>query len=141
MRGERITVIFINNAVYGMTGGQMAPTTLVGQVTTTSPGGRDPRHCGHPIRIAEMLATLEGAAYVARVSLHDPAHVARARRAVLKAFRTQLEDRGFALVEMLSSCPTNWGMSPREALRWVKEKLIPQYPLGEFRVPEEEARP
>jgi 2-oxoglutarate ferredoxin oxidoreductase subunit beta len=132
-RGEHITVIFINNAIYGMTGGQMAPTTLPGQATTTSPGGRNVDSAGYPVRMAELLSTLEGAAYIARVSLHNPAAVARARRAVLRAFTCQLERRGFAMVEMLSTCPTNWGLSPLDALKWLEEKMIPAYPLGEFK--------
>ncbi|HBK61021.1 MAG TPA: 2-oxoglutarate oxidoreductase [Firmicutes bacterium] len=136
MRGERITVIFINNAIYGMTGGQMAPTTLVGQKTTTSPAGRKLEHAGSPIRIAEMLSTIPGAAYVARVALSSPAHVARAKRAIRKAFDTQLAGAGFSLVECLSTCPTNWGMAPIEAMTWLEENMIPYYPLGEFRTPE-----
>jgi 2-oxoglutarate ferredoxin oxidoreductase subunit beta len=129
-RGEKITTIFINNAIYGMTAGQMAPTTLVGQVTTTSPYGRDPEHCGKPIRVAEMLATLEGAAYIDRVSVHDVPNIIKAKKAIMKAFRTQIEGKGFSLVEVLSTCPTNWGYSPTEALDWLKENMIPYYPLG-----------
>ncbi|MDI7247318.1 MAG: thiamine pyrophosphate-dependent enzyme [Bacillota bacterium] len=136
-RGERITVIFVNNAIYGMTGGQMAPTTLPGQKTTTSPRGRDPEVAGHPIRVCELLSSLSGAAYIARVSVTSPANVAKARRAVKKAFETQLEGRGFSLVEFLSTCPTNWGMTPVEALKWVDDKMAVYYPLGEYtRVPE-----
>ncbi|MBC7082260.1 MAG: 2-oxoglutarate/2-oxoacid ferredoxin oxidoreductase subunit beta [Bacillota bacterium] len=136
-RGEKITVIFVNNAIYGMTGGQMAPTTLPGQKTTTSPRGRDPEVAGHPIRICELLSSLSGAAYIARVSVTSPANVAKARRAVKKAFETQLEGRGFSLVEFLSTCPTNWGMTPVEALKWVDDKMAVYYPLGEYtRVPE-----
>ena len=136
MRGERISVIFINNAIYGMTGGQMAPTTLVGQKTTTSPAGRQLAHAGSPIRVAEMLATIPGAAYVARVALSSPANVARARKAIRKAFDTQLSGAGFSLVECLSTCPTNWGMAPVEAMEWLEKNMIPYYPLGEFRTPE-----
>lgn len=132
-RGERITVIFVNNANYGMTGGQMAPTTIPGQVTTTTPRGRMVKEAGHPIRIVEMLATLEGPAYLARVAVHDPANVVKARRAIVKAFEAQLLDRGFALVEVLSACPTNWGKKPVEALAWLKEHMLPVFPLGEFR--------
>ncbi|MEW6523155.1 MAG: thiamine pyrophosphate-dependent enzyme [Bacillota bacterium] len=132
-RRENITVIFINNAIYGMTGGQMAPTTLPGQATTTSPGGRDVENKGYPIRVSELMATLEGAAYVARVSLHNPAGIARARRAVLQAFRYQLEGKGFSLVEMVSTCPTNWGLSPLAALKWLEEHMLPAYPLGVFK--------
>lgn len=136
-RGEKITVVFINNAVYGMTSGQMAPTTLLGQVTTTTPGGRDPSRAGYPIRIAEMLATLDGAAYIARVSLHNPANVARARRAILKAFKVQMLDLGFSLVEVLSICPTNWGLAPQASLKWVEEMMIPTFTLGELKSPAE----
>lgn len=132
-RGEKITVIFINNAIYGMTGGQMAPTTLVGQPTTTTPGGRSAQRAGHPVRMSEILATLDGAAYIARMSLHDPLHVGRAKRAIRKAFEAQLQGLGFSMVELLSSCPVNWGMAPREALRWIEEQMIPHYPLGEFK--------
>jgi len=129
-RGENITVIFVNNAIYGMTGGQMAPTTLPGQVTTTSPYGRDTDHCGYPIRVSEMLATLDGPAYIARVSVHDVKHIMEAKKAIKKAFQMQIEGKGFTLVEVLSSCPTNWGMTPQEALKWLQENMIPQYPLG-----------
>ena len=132
-RGERITVIFINNAIYGMTGGQMAPTTLVGQTTTTTPGGRQPERAGYPIRMSEIVASLEGAAYVARMSLHDPLHVGRAKRAIRKAFEAQIAGLGFSMVELLSSCPVNWGLSPREALRWIEERMIPHFPLGELK--------
>ena len=135
-RGERITVIFINNAVYGMTGGQMAPTTLAGQRTTTTPTGRDPAGAGYPLKVSELLAHLEAPGYVARASLHDAAHVGRAKRAILKAFKVQMEDKGFSMVELLSNCPTNWGLSPVESLRWMKEKMVPYYPLGEFKTPE-----
>ena len=130
MRGEKFTTIFVNNAIYGMTGGQMAPTTLPGQVTTTSPYGRDPALCGYPIRMSEMLATLDGPAYIARVSVHDVKHIMEAKKAIKKAFQMQLEGRGFSMVEVLSSCPTNWGLTPQEALKWLQEKMIPQYPLG-----------
>ncbi|MGB4337085.1 MAG: thiamine pyrophosphate-dependent enzyme [Bacillota bacterium] len=136
MRSENITVIFVNNAIYGMTGGQMAPTTLVGQKTTTSPRGRQPALAGQPLRIAEMLATIPGATYVARVSTTSPAHIARAGRAIKKAFQVQAAGEGFSLVECLSTCPTNWGMSPVDAMAWVEKNMIPYYPLGEFRTPE-----
>ena len=129
-RGEKITAIFVNNAIYGMTGGQMAPTTLPGQVTTTSPYGRDPALCGYPIRMSEMLATLDGPAYIARVSVHDVKHIMEAKKAIKKAFEMQMAGKGFTLVEVLSTCPTNWGMTPQEALKWLQEKMIPQYPLG-----------
>ena len=129
-RGENITVIFMNNAIYGMTGGQMAPTTLPGQVTTTSPYGRDPALCGYPIRVSEMLATLDGPAYIARCSVHDVKHILDAKKCIKKAFETQIAKKGFSMVEVLSSCPTNWGMTPREALNWLEANMIPQYPLG-----------
>ena len=129
-RGENITVIFVNNAIYGMTGGQMAPTTLPGQVTTTSPYGRDPKLCGYPIRVSEMLATLDGPAYIARVSVHDVKHIMEAKKAIKKAFEMQIAGKGFSLVEVLSACPTNWGMTPQEALKWLEANMIPQYPLG-----------
>ena len=136
-RGENITVIFINNAIYGMTGGQMAPTTLVGQVTQTSPYGRDPETMGYPIRMAEMLATLEKVAYISRVSLHKPANIIKAKKSIKKAFQIPLEGKGFALVEVLSTCPTNWGLSPVEASKWLEENMIPYFPLGEFKTPGE----
>ena len=132
-RGENITVIFINNAIYGMTGGQMAPTTLVGQVTTTSPYGRDRDHAGAPIKVCEMLATLDGPAYLERVAVNDVKGVVAAKRAIKKAFQCQIDGKGFSLVEVLSTCPTNWGMSPVESLEWVKEKMMPQFPLGVYK--------
>ncbi len=134
-RGENITVIFVNNAIYGMTGGQMAPTTMVGQKTTTSPFGRDPRSVGFPLRMSEMLATIDGAAFVERVSVHNPAHIRKAKKAIRTAFECQKSKAGFSLVEVLSTCPTNWGLSPLESLDWVKETMIPYYPLGNFRRP------
>ncbi len=137
-RGENITVLFLNNAIYGMTGGQMAPTTILGQKTTTSPLGRSSKREGYPIRIAEMLATLEGATYIARVSVHNPKAIIAAKRALKKAFKIQIEGLGFSLVEFLSQCPTGWGMSSREATKWVEEKMIPCFPLGEFKVPRSE---
>jgi len=132
-RGENITVIFVNNAIYGMTSGQMAPTTLLGQKTATTPRGRTATDNGYPIRVSELLATLDGAAYIERVSTHDPRHVMQAGRAIKKAFTAQLERRGFALVEVLSTCSVNWGMSPQEALDWVRDHMIPHYPLGVFK--------
>lgn len=129
-RGEKITTVFVNNAIYGMTNGQMAPTTLIGQVTDTTPYGRDPVANGFPIRVSEMLSTLDGAAYIERVSMHNVKNVLKARKAIKKAFEIQLQQKGFALVEVLSSCPSNWGMSPVEALKWIEEKMVPQYPLG-----------
>ncbi|MCE5344204.1 MAG: thiamine pyrophosphate-dependent enzyme [Eubacteriales bacterium] len=132
-RGEKITTIFVNNAIYGMTGGQMAPTTLPGQVTTTSPYGRDTSHCGWPVKVSEMLSTLTGPAYIARVSVHDVPNIKKAKAAIKKAFQLQMEGKGFTLVEVLSTCPTNWGKTPQEALMWVKESMIPAYPLGVFK--------
>lgn len=129
-RGENIVVIFINNGIYGMTGGQMAPTTLMGQVTTTSPYGRQKEHCGAPIRMSEMLATIDGAAYIERVSLHDVPNIIKAKKAIKKAFECQMEGKGFSMVEILSTCPTNWGMTPKAAIEWLKENMIPYYPLG-----------
>ncbi len=134
-RAENITVIFVNNAIYGMTGGQMAPTTMVGQKTTTSPLGRDPRMAGYPLRMSELLATIDGAAFVERVSVHNPAHIRKTKTAIRNAFACQKSSGGFSLVEVLSTCPTNWGMSPLESLDWLKESLIPYYPLGNFRRP------
>lgn len=131
-RGEKITVIFVNNAIYGMTGGQMAPTTLVGQPATTAPGGRKVERAGYPVRVAEMLSTLSGPAYIARVTVTDPGNVVKAKRAIKKAFQTQLEGKGFSLVEVLSTCPTNWGMTPAEAIKWLNENMTKYYPLGEF---------
>jgi 2-oxoglutarate/2-oxoacid ferredoxin oxidoreductase subunit beta len=133
-RGELLTVIFINNATYGMTGGQMAPTTLPGQVTTSSPTGRDVGRQGHPIQTAELLATLEGAAYVVRRSLHNVREVRRAKKAVRTAFEVQKTGLGFSLVELLSTCPTNWGLSPVESRDWVEERMLPYYPLGDYKV-------
>ena len=132
-RGEKITTIFINNAIYGMTGGQMAPTTLVGQVTTTSPYGRQKEHCGEPIRIAEMLATINGSAYIARCALNNAANIRKTKAAIKKAFQCQIEGKGFSLVEVLSPCPTNWGKSPAEAMDWLQDNMIPYYPLGTFK--------
>ncbi len=134
-RGERITVIFVNNAIYGMTGGQLAPTTLVGMETTTSPVGRNQETQGSPVRVSEMLSTLDGAGYIARVSVHDPKHIIQAKKAIRKAFANQMSGVGFSLVEVLSTCPTNWGLHPIEATKWLADNLIPYYPLGEFKVP------
>ncbi len=132
-RGEKITVIFVNNAIYGMTGGQMAPTTLPGQVTTTSPYGRDTNHCGFPVKVSEMLSTLNGPAYIERVSVHDVPNIKKAKAAIKKAFTLQMEGKGFTLVEVISSCPTNWGKTPKEALEWVKSDMLPAYPLGVYK--------
>lgn len=133
-RGENITVIFINNANYGMTGGQMAPTTLPGQKTTTTPNGRDVEQTGSPIQVSEMLATLSGTSYIVRRSLHDPKHVRLAKKAIRIAFEAQARGLGFSMVELLSTCPTNWAMSPLESLTWLEEKMIPYYPLGDYKV-------
>jgi 2-oxoglutarate ferredoxin oxidoreductase subunit beta len=135
-RGEKISTIFVNNAVYGMTGGQMAPTTLVGQVTTTSPYGRKKESAGMPLRIAEMISVVDGAQYVARVAVNNSANMAKAKAAIVKAFEVQLSGIGFSLVEVLSACPTNWGVTPLEAQAWVAEKMIPFYPLGVLKTPE-----
>lgn len=132
-RGEKITTIFVNNAIYGMTGGQMAPTTLVGQKATTAPYGRDADHCGWPMRVSEMLATHEGSYYLERVALDTPGHIRQAKKAIKKAFRYQVEGKGFCMVEVLSTCPTNWGKSPAEAMEWVKSDMIPYYPLGVYK--------
>jgi 2-oxoisovalerate ferredoxin oxidoreductase beta subunit len=132
-RGEKITVFFLNNAIYGMTGGQMAPTTLVGQKTTTSPWGRNPGNEGYPLHISELLATLEAPAYIERVALSDNKNIMRARRAIRKAIENQRDGVGFSLVEILSPCPTIWGFDPVDARRWVAEKMIPDFPLGVFR--------
>ena len=129
-RGEKITTIFINNAIYGMTGGQMAPTSLVGQKTTTSPLGRDKNHCGEPIRIAEMLSTINGSAFIARTALNSTANLIKTKAAIKKAFEAQIEGKGVSLVEVLSPCPTNWGKSPAEAMDWINDAMIPYYPLG-----------
>ena len=133
-RGENITVIFINNAIYGMTGGQMAPTTLPGQKTSSSQDGRDVKTAGYPIRTSEMLATLDGAAYVVRRSLHSPKEIRRAKKAIRMAFETQARGLGFSMVELLSSCPTNWGYEANDALTWIEENMVPYYPLGDFKV-------
>jgi 2-oxoglutarate ferredoxin oxidoreductase subunit beta len=132
-RGENITVIFVNNGNYGMTGGQMAPTTLLGQKTTTTPQGRTAGEAGNPLRVSEMLATLDGPAFIERVSVDSPKHVLGAKRAIVKAFRNQLEGKGFSLVEVLSMCPTDWGMSPLQAVEWVRNNMMQYYPLGVFR--------
>lgn len=133
-RGEKITVIFVNNTVFGMTGGQMAPTTLVGQKSTTSPFGRDQNISGYPVKMSEMLSVLDGAAYIARVSVHNPANVIKAKKAIRKAFDTQINNEGFSMVEVLSMCPTNWGLTPKESVKWLEQNMIPYFPLGEHKV-------
>lgn len=132
-RSENFTTIFVNNAIYGMTGGQMAPTTQIGQRTTTSPYGRDAATTGLPIKISEMLAQVPGATFVERVAVNNPANVRKAKRAIKKAFEIQLAGQGFGIVEVLSTCPTNWGMDPVKALRWLEDNLMTYYPLGNFR--------
>lgn len=132
-RGENITIIFINNTIYGMTGGQMAPTTLPGQVTQTSPYGRDPKTQGNPIRVSEMLATLDGPSYIARVSLDTVQNIKKAKAAIKKAFQNQIDKKGFSLIEVLSTCPTNWGLSPKEAIKRLQNDMIPYYPLGVYK--------
>jgi 2-oxoglutarate ferredoxin oxidoreductase subunit beta len=133
-RGENITVIFINNANYGMTGGQMAPTTLPGMKTTSSPHGRDVETQGYPIKVAEMLSTLDGVGYCVRRSLHDPKNIRLAKKAIRTAFETQARGLGFSMVELLSTCPTNWGMSPANSLRFVEQNMIPVFPLGDYKI-------
>ena len=131
-RGENITVIFVNNAIYGMTGGQMAPTTLPGQVTQTTPYGRDVTTAGFPVRVCEMLATLSGVAYAERVSVDTVPNIRKAKAAIKKAFETQAAKKGFSIVEVLSTCPTNWGLTPTEALEWLRQNMMPYYPLGVY---------
>ncbi len=140
-RGEKICTFFINNAIYGMTSGQMAPTTLLGQVTTTSPFGRDPQVQGYPINVSEMLATLPGAVYIERVAVNDFKHIMQAKKAIRKAFRVQQAGLGFAMVEILSTCPTNWGKDPIASLRWQEENMFKQYPLGVYRGQDLEVAP
>lgn len=132
-RGENITIIFINNTTYGMTGGQMAPTTLPGQITQTTPYGRDVNAAGFPVKVCEMVATLSGTAYAERVTVTDPANIRRAKAAIRKGFEFQKNKQGFSLIEVLSTCPTNWGKSPVESLEWLKENMIPYYPLGVYK--------
>ena len=132
-RNENITVIFVNNAIYGMTGGQMAPTSLPGQVTQTSPYGRDVNLCGYPVKICEMLSELDGPEYLERVTVNNVKQIKNAKRAIKKAFQNQIDGKGFSLVEVISSCPTNWGMTPQAALKWIDEKMIPYSPLGVYK--------
>ena len=136
-RGENFTVIFVNNAVYGMTGGQMAPTTLPGQKTTTTPFGRDVNTTGYPFKMTELLNNLPAPSFLARVSVHDPKNVNKAKEAIKKAFQAQIQGKGFSMVEVLSACPTYWGLAPLEALKWLEANMIPQYPLGTVRSYEE----
>lgn len=136
-RGEKITTIMVNNAVFGMTGGQMAPTTLAGQITTTSPYGRDSAVFGPPIDLPKTVATLNGAAYVAAVSVDTPKNILFAKKCIKKAFRIQQSGLGFSLVSVLSTCPTNWGLSPVESIKWLQENMLPIYEMGELKVAEE----
>lgn len=132
-RNENITIIFINNAIYGMTGGQMAPTSLPGQVTQTSPYGRDTKHCGFPIKVCEMLSELEGPEYLERVTVSNVKNIRNAKKAIKKAFQNQIDGKGFSLVEVVSTCPTNWGMTPQNALKWLEDNMLPYYPLGVYK--------
>lgn len=132
-RGENITIIFVNNAIYGMTGGQMAPTTLPGQITQTTPYGRDVKTAGYPVRVCEMISTLDGVAYAERVSVDSVKNIQTAKKAIRKAFENQIKGVGFSLVEVISSCPTNWGLAPAEALTWLRENMLPYYPLGVYK--------
>jgi 2-oxoglutarate ferredoxin oxidoreductase subunit beta len=136
-RGELITTIFVNNAIYGMTGGQMAPTTPAGMVTTSSPLGRDVKRAGYPLRVSELVAHTPGAAYIVRRSMHDAANIRKAKKAILTAFRVQQACLGFSMVEILSTCPTNWGVTPVEALEWLEENMLPYYPVGDYKVADE----
>ncbi|TAH51303.1 MAG: 2-oxoglutarate oxidoreductase [Chloroflexota bacterium] len=133
-RGENITVIFVNNGVYGMTGGQMAPTTLPGMKTTSSQQGRDVQTMGFPLRMSELLATVDGASYIVRRSAHDPGHINQTKKAIKTAFQVQQHGLGFALVEILSSCPVNWNLTPHAALEYIQDKMIPYFPLGDFKI-------
>jgi len=132
-RGENITVIFVNNAIYGMTGGQMAPTTLPGQITQTSPYGRDVEKVGLPVKVCEMLSQVDGATYLERVAVNNVKNVKNAKKAIKKAFQNQIEGKGFSLVEVVSTCPTNWGLTPEKALTWLEENMLPYYPLGVYK--------
>ena len=132
-RGEHITIIFINNAIYGMTGGQMAPTSLPNQVTQTSPYGRDVSTSGYPIRVCELLSSLDGVAYLERVTVDSPANIRKAKKAIKKAFQNQVDGVGYSLVEVVATCPTNWGMTPQDAFKWMRENMLPYYPLGVYK--------
>lgn len=132
-RGENITVIFVNNAIYGMTGGQMAPTTLPGQITQTSPYGRDVEKVGLPVKVCEMLSQIDGATYLERVAVNNVKNVKNAKKAIKKAFQNQIDGKGFSLVEVVSTCPTNWGLTPEKALSWLEENMLPYYPLGVYK--------
>jgi 2-oxoglutarate ferredoxin oxidoreductase subunit beta len=132
-RGENITIIFVNNAIYGMTGGQMAPTTMPGQVTQTSPYGRDPGTAGLPVKVCEMLSQVDGTTYLERVAVNDIKNIKNAKKAILKGFKNQIEGKGFSLIEVLSTCPTNWGLTPEKALDWLSDNMISYYPLGVYK--------
>ena len=132
-RGENITVIFVNNAIYGMTGGQMAPTTLPNQITQTSPYGRDVSKVGYPVKVCEMLSQVDGATYLERVAVNNVKNIKNAKAAIKKAFQNQIDGKGFSLVEVLSTCPTNWGLTPEKALNWLEENMLPYYPLGVYK--------
>ncbi|MDR0819587.1 MAG: 2-oxoglutarate oxidoreductase [Oscillospiraceae bacterium] len=132
-RGENVTIIFVNNAIYGMTGGQMAPTSLPGQVTQTTPYGRDTTYSGFPIRVCELLSTLDGVALAQRVTVDTVQNVRKAKKAIRRAFENQIQGRGYSIVEILSTCPTNWGLEPNEALQWLRDNMIPYYPLGVYK--------
>jgi 2-oxoglutarate/2-oxoacid ferredoxin oxidoreductase subunit beta len=139
-RGEKFTTIFVNNAIYGMTGGQMAPTSMPGQVTSTSPKGRNVDECGWPIRMAELLSSLRTPAYIERVAVHSPQNIVRAKKAIRTAFKNQIDNKCFSLIEVLSTCPTNWGLTPNESLKWLQATMQPYYPLGVFKTPDEEGQ-
>ena len=132
-RNENITIIFVNNAIYGMTGGQMAPTTLPNQITQTSPYGRDVTVVGYPVKVCEMLSQVEGASYLERVAVNNVKNIKNAKKAILHAFKNQMEGKGFSLIEVLSTCPTNWGLSPKDSLKWLEDNMQTNYPLGVFK--------
>lgn len=132
-RNENITIIFVNNAIYGMTGGQMAPTSLPGQVTQTSPYGRDVKTVGLPIKVSEMLSALDAPYYIERVAVNNVKNIKNAKKAILKAFKNQTENKGFSLIEVVSTCPTNWGLTPEKALKWLEDNMLPYYPLGVYK--------
>jgi len=140
-RGEKFTVVFVNNAVYGMTGGQMAPTTMPGQVTTTSPAGRDVNLVGYPVRMCELLSSLRTPGYIERVAVHHPKYIVKAKRAIRQAFQYQADNKCFSFVECLSTCPTNWGLTPLKATKWLEDNMIPYYPVKNFKNPDQEESP
>jgi len=139
-RCERITVVYVNNGVFGATGGQQAPTTLIGQATTSYPAGRDPKESGHPLRMAEMLSVIAPESFIARVSVHDGPHILKTKKAIRKAFAVQMENRGFGMVEILAACPTNWRLDPLRSMEKIKSDMMAYYPLGEFPVRRKETR-